>query len=199
MRNNLFIIITILFVQSSFAQSTQNFPKTTLTNRVTFHDSKFNNPLAGCAFLVDVGFDTLAVTCKHALWVAKSDEMKGIHFEGTLKEWRMQRKDDTTKYLIVDRLINTNRDELIGEQNVEKDWLIFTIKENKSDVVPLRIFTGELHTGDTINHIGWSFKNKTGSQRVHTSIYHKSIPNHILANWISKPTDEHGGGLSGSP
>jgi hypothetical protein len=30
----------------------------------------------------------------------------------------MQRKDDTTKYVITDNLLNENKNELIGEENV---------------------------------------------------------------------------------
>ncbi|MBU0475657.1 MAG: hypothetical protein KKF62_16025 [Bacteroidetes bacterium] len=71
-----------------------------------------------------------SVTCKQSLWVAKSKEMKVVHFEGTLKKWRLRRKDDTTKYVIMNKFLNEDKNELIRENNVNADYLIFSIKEN---------------------------------------------------------------------
>jgi hypothetical protein len=172
------------------------FPPIALINQVTFTDSTFNNPIAGCAFLLENGPDTFAVTCKHALWVAKSDKMKFVHFEGTLKEWKMRRKDDSTKYVITDKMLNENITEFIGEDNVHSDYLVFTIKENHSDVKPVKLRTAELVKGEPLYLVGWSFADKSGAQRVYRANYFKSIKDHIL---IEMPENKNLAGMSGGP
>ena len=198
------IILTMILNFSSFSQNENNngdnfekkFPPITLTNYVEFNDSKFNNPLAGCAFLLDTEKDTLAVTCKHALWVAKSDTMKYVHFENTLKEWRMRRKDDSAKYILADKLLNESREELINEDVVHKDYLVFTIKENYSDVKPLKVRKTEIKTGEKLYLVGWTFQDKSGPQRIYKGKFFKKSESHIL---IEMDTNANLAGLSGSP
>jgi len=193
------LIITILFLANNlFCQNNnQNikFPPVTMTNFVEFNDSKFNNPIAGCSFLVATIKDTFAVTCKHALWVAKSDEMKCISFENTLKQWRMQRKDDTTKYVITDKLLNENKNELIGEENVNSDYLVFSIRENHSDVKPLKLRTTGLEENETLFIVGWTFQDRIGEQRIYEVKYVKSLANKILVEMPALNL----AGTSGSP
>jgi hypothetical protein len=167
-----------------------------MTNYVEFRDTKFNNALAGCAFLLESENEIFAVTCKHALWVAKSDTMKHIHFEGTLKEWRMRRKDDSMKYVIVDKLLNEDTEELIGEDVIHKDYLVFTIKENNSDVKPVKIRETKIKRGEDLYLVGWSFKDKTGTQKIYRGKFYKSIQDHIL---IEMKDNNDLAGLSGSP
>jgi hypothetical protein len=201
----IFIIIALIFLQGFIYSQTKLkeypdtkifFPPITLINQVTFTDSAFNNPIAGCAFLLENDCDMFAVTCKHALWVAKSDKMKFVHFEGTLKEWEMRRKDDSTNYVITDKLLNENQTELIGENNVHSDYLVFTIKENHSDVKPVKLRTGELIKDEPLYLVGWSFADKSGPQRVYRAKFHKSIKDHIL---IEMPENKNLAGMSGSP
>ena len=194
-----FFITTILLILTleifSQNQSIPDFPLTTMINYVEFQNPKFNNPIAGCAFLIETEKGILAVTCKHSLWVAKSDVMKNICFENTLKQWRMHRKDDTTKYIITENLLNENKDELIGEENVYADYLVFSIKENKSDVKPLKIRKSNILPGEKLYIIGWSFQDKEGKQRIYEVKYVKSKDNKLL---VEMP-DLNLAGTSGSP
>ncbi|MFH1195965.1 MAG: trypsin-like peptidase domain-containing protein [bacterium] len=200
MKNRIYWITTLfLFLSISLhakikSGEEKTFPPIAMINHVEFTDSTFNNPIAGCSFLLDTGNEILAVTCKHSLWVAKSDTMKYINFEGTLKEWRMQRKDDSTKYLITDKLLNENREELIGEQNVNKDFLVFTIKENHCDVTPVKLRKTKLTQGEELYLVGWSFADKTGPQRIYKAKYFKSIESHIL---IEHADNSNLAGMSG--
>jgi hypothetical protein len=198
---NLPSLIAFLFIVSinngqNDSGGEKKFPLYTMINHVEFNDSTANNPLAGCSFLLQTEKGIFAVTCKHSLWVAKSKEMTGVHFEGTLKEWRMQRKDDSTKFVITDKLLNEDRNELIGESNVDADYLVFSIKENKSDVTPVRLRETELKPGEPVYIVGWSFADKTGPQRIYKAKYYKSIENHIL---IEHGDDSNLAGTSGSP
>ncbi len=172
-----------------------SFPKTTMINNVSFNDSAFNNPIAGCSFLIDTGKDTLAITCKHALWVAKTNAMKSISFGEDLQEWRMQRKDDSLQYVITDKLLNENKDELIGENNVDSDYLIFSIKENHSNIVPLKIRTSDLVQGEELFMIGWSFQDRYNTQRIYKASFYKKTDHHLLM----KAPNQNLAGLSGAP
>jgi len=189
MKTKIMILIALIFntglyfpqiSDSNKPSADKSFPPIALVNSIKFIESKFDNPLDGCAFLLDTGKDTLAVTCKHALWAAKTDSMKYVHFEGGLKEWRMHRKDDTTKYLITGLLLNENRDELIGEINVDSDYLVFKIKENHTGVKPVQLRKTEIRQGEDIFLVGWTFADKVGAQRVYKTKYYKAINNHIL-------------------
>lgn len=189
-----FLIFFTFSILDIFSQEAE-FPGIALTNHVTFKDTSFNNPLAGCGFLVNYKNKTYAVTCKHALWVAKSDKMKGVHFENTLDEWRMQVKNDSLDFIITDKLLNEDRNELIGEQNVHSDYLVFSIKENNSSVKPLKIRDTEPEPGEKLYSIGWSFKDKDGPQRIYEYKFHKKLNNKLLIESIG----EHPGpGISGS-
>lgn len=197
-----FIVIVLLSSQvagqvknSESVNTSDEFPSIALINNVQFTDTSFNNPLAGCGFLIEENESIFAVTCKHALWVAKSDTMKHIHFAGTLKEWRMERKDDAAKFLITDKLVNENRTELIGEENVNADYLVFTIAGNHTDVQPLQIRETELAEGEAVYMVGWSFKDKTGPQRLYKANYFKSQDGHILLKDVEGNPNK--AGLSG--
>ncbi len=184
-KKNLLVLISLLICVYCLSGETKtsqcpDFPNIALTNNVSFLDSTFNNTLAGCAFLVKTPKNILAVTCKHSLWVAKTDKMKAISFEGQLKEWRMQVKNDSTSFLICGNLINEDSSELIGEENVNSDYLIFFIKENHSQVKPLTVRNTDLIKGEPVYFIGWSFLDKTGPQKIYTGTFVKKTANHLL-------------------
>ncbi len=195
MIKNFTLSIALLF--SFFCQAqieTPNFPSIALTNNVKFHNSEFDNPLAGCAFLMKYKQETFAITCKHALWVAKTDKMNTICFNNELKEWRMQAKDDSTNFIIAGELINKDCNETIGEQNVNSDYLIFKIKENHSTVTPLTISNKQPEQNDTLYSIGWTFDDKTGPQRIYTYKYYKHQDKKHLMEFLGKQSSS---GISG--
>ena len=170
----------------------KTFPPIALVNRVTFKDPKFNNDLAGCAFLVEHQGKVYACTCKHALWVTKSEAMKGVHFEGTLLEWRMERKDDSRAWVRTGKLLNENREEPIGPNVVQADWLIFDIEENHSQVKPLTLRTSAPVPGEALYFIGWSFKDKTGPQRVYRGRLFKTSGSKLLMEDLDEPPNKAG-------
>ena len=168
------------------------FPSVALVNRVTFKDPKFNNELAGCAFLVEHEGRVFACTCKHALWVAKSASMKGIHFEGSLQEWRMERKDDANEWVRTGKLLNEDRGELIGPENVNADWLVFEVSENHTKVQPLKIRVSPLIRGESLFSIGWSFKDTTGPQRIYSGLFYKVLGAKLLMEELDGPLNKAG-------
>jgi len=173
------------------------WPEVTMINSVEFTDGSFATSYPGCSFLLDTGEDTLAVTCKHSLWTAKNDKMTAISFDEHIKNWRMHIKNDTTQYLIVDKLINKDKNEKISEWNTEKDYLLFTIEENNTNIKPLKIspkfLTNKVSKTFTV---GWAFKDREGSQRVYSSKFHKYLGNALLQ---IDDVRQNLAGTSGSP
>lgn len=195
MKTAIFILLVLIYTQITFSQE-KSFPEITLINSIEFMDGSIAPSYPGCSFLLDVGYDTLAVTCKHALWAGKNEKMKSISFSGQIKEWRMFAKYDTSNYIIVDKLINENKDEAIGEWNTEKDYLLFTIKENHSNIKLLKLNTKKLTTGEELYKVGWAFSDKEGPQRIYKSKFYKHLGNAML---VEDEVRENQAGTSGSP
>jgi len=148
-------------------------PEITMINSIEFSDGSYAMSYPGCSFLLNTGEEILAVTCKHALWTGRNDNMNSISIAEDVKKWRMHLKNDTTRYLLVDKLINENKNEAIGEWNTESDYLVFSINENKSRITPLKLSTAAIQNGDSLYKVGWAFKDKEGPQRVYNSIFYK--------------------------
>ena len=107
----------------------------------------------------------------------------------------MQRKDDTTRYVITEKLLNENKNELIGEENVNSDYLVFSISENHSDVKPLKLRTTAVEENETLYIVGWTFQDKVGEQRIYEVKFVKSLANKILVEMPNLNL----AGTSGSP
>lgn len=88
MKIKFFLICCFLFTVF-FSTQSQNKPITqiNLSNSIHYIDTSFTD-LPGNGFLIDIGDEILAVTCKHTLWTSRSNEMKTVSFDGKLKEWK---------------------------------------------------------------------------------------------------------------
>lgn len=174
----------------------------TMINNVYYKDSKFDKMDIGCGFLLKYNNDTFAITAKHILIVAKTDEMKTTHFEGGLKQWVMHPKDDKNQSVILGELLNEDTtDSLTWEYLMRvknyNDFLIFKIKKNNSKIKPLELSTIKPTKGDTLYNIGWSFGDTEGPQRVYTYALRESKGHIFSLKKINAP--DNPGGLSGSP
>jgi len=94
--------------------------------------------------------------------------------------------------------LNENKNESLKSETLyEKDWLIFSIKENRSTVIPLEFRETPLVKGEKLYIIGWTRHMKEGAQRVYEFEYYKTNGTHFLLKKIIVP--EKMGGLSGGP
>ena len=190
-----------IFVANCFSQgktSSKKFDDITLLNKIDFIDSKYDQQKFGCAFLLKFKNDTFGVTAKHLLKFIKSDQMKGVSFENGIKKWSLFPLLKPSENVIVDKLLNENRDEPILEKTTyEDDWLIFSIRENHSKAKVLDIRETPLKEGEKLYVIGWTRKMENGEQRVYEFEYLKIVGNRILLRDIIVP--EQFGGLSGAP
>lgn len=197
-----YIFTTLLFLFNlinldTFAQKNINeLPNLTLINNVRFTNDKLAPDYPGCSFLIEFDDDILAVTCKHSLWIAKTPEMESVNINGYVKEWRMHKKNDTSSYLVVDKLVNSDINEYIGELNTQKDYLLFTIKENHSDVQPIKLNTQGLNKDDKLFTVGWAFKDRNCPQQVYHSKFVRYYDQWIL---IKDSIPQNLAGSSGSP
>ncbi len=198
----LVLIISLLRYESVLAQK-QNWPLISLINKVEYVNSSFNNDNAACGFLLKVNNDTFAVTAKHILLVAKTDSMNSVYFGNNLKSWMMSPKDKPHEIVLIDKLINEDKTDsltwtyLATKRFNYNDWLVFSIKANRSKVIPLELRRTSIKYGEPLYVIGWTYADKEGMQRVYEYSYLGSYGTHFNMKLVNAPIE--GKGLSGSP
>ncbi len=201
--NRIVLFFTVVFaVGCSSVKKLQKRP-IGLINNVSFVDSKFDNPNASNGFLVRHNDKTYAITAKHILLISKTDNMKFVDFEGDLKQWKMHPKNDSTSYVITERLLNTNRKDsltwsyLDSNWDTYNDWLVFSIKQNKTNHKPLKFREKKLKNGECLYAIGWSYKDTIGAQRVYEYKFDKTEGDYHRLIQVQGPKSL--GGMSGAP
>lgn len=174
-----------------------------LINNISYIDSSFNNPNASNGFLVTHEDNIYAITAKHVLMIAKTDAMKFVDFEGGLEQWKMHPKDDSTKYVVLDRLLNSNKKDSLTWSYMNKnwetynDWLVFSVKENKTDRKPLKFRKEALQKGELLYAVGWSYKDTIGAQRFYEYKFDETEGDYHNLVQVKGPVSL--GGLSGAP
>lgn len=195
-------IIMMIVISCSTSKNLKNIP-IGLINNVSYQDSTFNNSNASNGFLVAYKGNTYAVTAKHVLMIAKTDAMKFVDFEGGLKQWKMHPKNDSTKYIITDKLLNTNKKDSLTWNYMDtnwdtyEDWLVFSVKENKTNHIPLSFRKKPLRKGELLYAVGWTYKDTVGLQRAYEYKFDNTEGN--FHNLIQKSGPKRLGGLSGAP
>lgn len=130
-------------------------------NNVAFHQSEYNNAFAGNGFLIEYQNKPYAVTVKHALLEAKTNVMDSVSLQEHVSRWRIHPLRSPDKYVQLGRLINASKVEKLDMNILKKDWLLFEIESNQSDLVTLKIRTRPLAPGENVFAIGCSYANKT--------------------------------------
>jgi tetratricopeptide (TPR) repeat protein len=196
----LLIVLAVLLLLPIYCHPQKNennipISQITLSNSIYFSDTSFTD-LPGNGFLLDIGDEILAVTCKHSLWQNRPKEIKTINFLGKLNEWKMVVLNDTAQYVILGDLINENNNETIGERNTDFDYLIFKIKENHSKIIPLKLSSTHVKSGDTLYQVGWTYRTKKSEPQSFTTIAYGYSGSSLLINSLVR---QNNAGLSGSP
>lgn len=195
------VCLFILLSLSACAQekiSGKKLANIALLNKIEFVNAKYDQPKFSCGFLLKYQNDTFAVTAKHLLQIIHPPEMKTIYFEDMIRTWTMFPLDRKNETVITHKLINENSAASIADKSIyEDDFLVFSLKENRSTIQPLEPRTTPLVPGEKIYVAGWTRKMEEGPQRVYEFEYHRTIGNRILLKDIIVP--EQFGGLSGAP
>lgn len=190
-----FILLYLCAISYSTFSQNKQIPEITLSNSIEYIDTSFTD-LPGNGFLIDIGDEILAVTCKHALWVNRPNGMKTISFDGKLKSWRMIANNNPSQYLVLGELLNANNQELIGDRNTDDDYLVFRIKENHTNIKPLKLSFKRADKGDTLNMVGRTYRTKASNAQPFAVVASKYLGSSLLANPVVM---QNYAGLSGSP
>ncbi len=131
------------------------WPQIAMVNEIEYVDQYF--PVAGCAFLLEAGGDTVAATAKHVLIYFKPDAMETVSFGDFLVSWVMHPKDNPGDSVLAGRLINRDPGERIAYGPSRNDWLLFEIESRSPRIEPLRFRERPLEEGEKVFIVGWRY------------------------------------------
>lgn len=175
------------------------WPNFALTNEISFKDTTYKD-LAN-SFLINTGYDTLGISCKHIFLVFQYQlGFTSIDLGKDFNYWKQYSKNDNEKSVVVKRLINKDSQEKIGQFNTLKirDWILFEIDKNNLDLYPLKIRYTPVRTNEIVYAVGW------GSQQIDNStpaLAKLQCYMNVGDYFYTKPLtiDVHPAGRSGSP
>lgn len=168
----LFLLICIS--SSAIAQQTEwaqkpkeQWPQIAMINEVWYKSGeRYIHPsfeYAASGFIIDTGIDTLAVTVKHSLWIAKTKSMNSVDFKGNLKNWIMHPKGNPIDSVVIDKLINKDSSEMLEGANstiTQRDWLVFSTKYVSSKIQPLIPRYTPVKVGELVTYLGCPYQDK---------------------------------------
>lgn len=201
MKFKLFSAIAILWIAGCYGQeisSNKIFKEIALVNGIEFINPKYDQPKFSCGFLIKYNNETFAVTAKHILKIIKPEKMTTLSLDNYIKNWVLYPLNNKSEIVICDKLLNEDKSELLeAKSTYDNDWLVFSIKQNSSSIIPLEMRNTPLIQGEKLYVVGWTRTMENGPQRVYEFEYYKTISNRILLKDILVP--EKFGGLSGAP
>jgi hypothetical protein len=168
-----FLLIFCLLPLVCFSQKKEKWidyprgqwPQIALTNHVQFKNGdRYVHPsfeYAATGFLIDNGKDTLAATAKHVLWIAKNAKSKTVQVNTELKQWIMKPKGNTTDSVVIDRLLNEDSTEILeggGSTILERDWIVFSVKNASPDIYPLKPRYTAILPGEKVYMLSCAYK-----------------------------------------
>ncbi|WP_421829441.1 S1 family peptidase [Larkinella sp.] len=136
----------------------EQWPPIALVNEVLYKNGdRYEDPTityAASGFLLDTGKDTLAVTAKHILWVARNKATKRVVINDQLKTWKMYPKHQPADSVVIDRLMNEDSTEKLwdGFDNgvLQRDWLVFSTKSVSPKIQPVRLRERAVSVGEKV-------------------------------------------------
>lgn len=201
-RKIIFYAVVLLAItscsQAKVSVSDKKFPPISLLNHFEYFSGRHEFNQLGTAFLLKYKNDTFAITAKHTLAILKTESSKNLSLENFIKKWTMSPLNKKDEEVVVDQLLNEDKHESLQSKSLyEKDWLAFSIKENRANVVPLEFRDKPLVEGEKLYVVGWTRHMQEGDQRVYEFEYYQTKGTHLLLKKIIIP--EKMGGLSGGP
>lgn len=179
----------------------EQWPQVAMINEVWYKNGeRYIHPsfeYAATGFLIDTGKDTLAVTAKHVLWIARVKSMNAVDFEDNLDRWIMHPKGNPADSVVIDRLLNKDSAETLQGPNStiqQRDWLLFTTKYVSPKIQPLKPRFTPLKAGEKITYLGCPYNDKRCV--IEASEVLEVEGNRII---FVMPNGANVGGASGSP
>lgn len=174
-----------------------SWPDFALTNEISFVDTTFYD--IANSFLVNTGFDTICVSCKHFFMVFQNHlGLNSIDLGTKFNYWNMYPKNHKEKTVSIKRLINKNSKEPIGQYNKikDRDWILFELEEKNTQLYPLKIRYKPVKENEIVYAVGWGANQKNNSNPTLIKIQcYKNLGNYFYIN----PSKNQPHGMSGSP
>lgn len=176
-----------------------SWPDFALTNEISFTDTTYYD--IANSFLINTGFDTIGVSCKHLFMVFENQlGLNSIDLGSKFIYWNMYPKNHKEKAVTIKRLINKNPNEQIGQFNTLKvrDWIIFEIEGQNNQLYPLKIRYTPVKNNEIVYAVGWGMMQKDNSKPALIKLQcFKNLGDYFYIKPLE--TDTHPAGRSGSP
>lgn len=175
------------------------WPCFSLTNEISFKDTTYKD--FANSFLINTGYDTLGISCKHLFIVFENQlELRTIDLGSNFDYWMLYPKSNKEKNVFTKRLINKDSKEYIGQFNTLKvrDWILFEIDKQNLDLYPLKIRHTPIKTNEFVYAVGWGMKQKDNSKPVLIKLQCiKNLGDYYYYKTLKTDAQPHG--RSGSP
>lgn len=185
--------------ESWIEKPVSQWPVFALTNEISFDDTTYVD--IANSFLINTGYDTLGVSCKHFFMLFENQlGLQVIYLGDEFNYWKIYPKKDKEKVISVRSLINSNSKETIGRYNTMKvrDWLLFELKNYDPGIYPLKIRYTPIEKNEVVYAVGWGIDQKDNSMPALTKLKcYKNLGDYYFTQTIS--TNVSPGGRSGSP
>jgi hypothetical protein len=146
------------------------WPQIAMTNNIQYKNGdRYIHPsftYAGTGFLINNGTDTLAVTAKHILLIARNKNTNAVTINNDLLLWSMKPKGNFSDSVIIDKLINDDTAEVIeGSKSsiFERDMLVLSIKKASGNIYPLKPRYSNPRNGERVYLIGCAYADATST------------------------------------
>ena len=140
------------------------WPQIALTNNIQYKNGdRYIHPsfaYAGTGFLINNGTDTLAVTAKHILLIARNKNTNAVSINNDLLLWSMKPKGNLYDSVVINKLINDDTAEVIeGSKSsiFERDMLVLSVKNASKNIYPLRPRYSIPRNGEKVYLIGCAY------------------------------------------
>ena len=181
------------------ARVSSETPQYSGVNHLEYGDETPEKTFVGNGFLIEHMQKLYGVTVKHSLLEAKTPDMNSVSIKDHINDWRIHPNLSPNQFVRFGKLLNEDQNELLNMQILEKDWLLFEVKENRSNLEILSLRTSPLQKGEILTAYGCSYSTKESCiQDKYQGTYISSTKtNHR----IDMPELDLNGlrGLSGSP
>lgn len=173
------------------------WPDIVMTNSIEFTDKTYEK--IANSFFVDTGADTLAITCKHLFLVFQEIGLEKIDLGEKFVSWKIYPKLQPDKAIQIQRLLNANRKESIGEfRNLkDRDWLILQPAKLDTGIYPLKIRFEAVRKHEVVYALGWAKDQNTERPSLIKLMCHKNMGSFFYTETLTKNVSPKG--RSGSP
>lgn len=178
-----------------------------LTNKATLYSAanyvELKNgeirEFVGNGFLLKHQGKTYGVTAKHVLFELRSPDVTHINIKNAVKTWHFKPFNSDKKGVTLGRLLNENDQEKLDMQVLSRDYLVFEVPSQDTDLMAVELSNTELRPSELLTAYGCSYSNQqTCQQNSYKGAFKSHEPNNLRVKLDgTKPGTLRG--LSGGP